>query len=66
MAISIIRTAIFLTGKLQLTEEFLKNRDVQEQKRILSHYQKKINDAMVGAQWLIHFYKKTWKNEKNC
>ena len=49
----------FLTGKLQLTEEFLKT-ETSGTKRILSHYQKnKRCDG--GAQWFIHFYKKHGK-----
>ncbi len=52
----------FLTGKLQLTEEFLKTETFRNKTDIKSLSEKnKRCDG--GAQWLIHFYK-NMENEK--
>lgn len=53
----------FLTGKLQLTEEFLKTETFRNKTDIKS-LSEKINDAMVGHNGLFISIK-TWKM-KNC
>ena len=49
----------FLTGKLQLTEEFLKTETFRNKTDIKSLSENKRCDGR--AQWFIHFYKKHGK-----